>query len=229
MKSQTLQLIKGKSEKQILIAVGLLITAINTASTLPVNAQSMNQDSYLPPEVIPSNQAMTYGSVPINTSPKTPEISPVVQQAAQSPHEARQAIYNSLMGNNVYPQFNGQTSYNEANNAMNNLANPNVTNNQIQSFGQSAPQNFNNQMNSTNNYQANMSPPQTQTLSGSAQTQNTSQQRTTGGISHLAGVVAGFASSGVALATMRSPGGAYSAGLLGAGTMNYGLRNGFRF
>jgi hypothetical protein len=227
MKSQTLQLIKGKSEKQILLALGLLITAI------PVNAQSINQDSYLPPEVIPSNQAMTYGSVPMTTNAKTPDISPVVQQAtaAQSPHEARQAIYNSLMGNNVYPQFSGQNSYNEANNAMNSLSNPNVPNNQIQSFGQTAPQNFNNQMSSTDP-QANISPSQTQTLSGGATTQNTSQQRTTGGISHLAGVVAGFGASGVALATMGNSGGGggmYSAGLLGAGTANYALRNGFRF
>ena len=60
-------------------------------------------------------------------------------------------------------------------------------------------------------------------------TQATSQQRTTGGISHATGVFTGLAMNAAALIGMRSPGGIYSAGLLGAGTANYGINSGFKF
>ncbi len=234
MKRQTLTLIfNNSSDRQILLSAGVLSLAVNGALTLSVNAQ----ESFLPPEVIPMNHPVTYNSAAqnINTSPASFTPATVNNaQALQTPQEARQALYHSLMGNNIYPQFTGQ------NNNQNNNMNANQAFNPNQNFNQSiAPQNmpqtWTTQMNSQDNMSiaqnnnSNIAPNQGQTLSGNVATQNTSQQRTTGGISHAAGPVAGMGMNLYALSGMRSAGGAYSAGLLGAGLLNYGLRSGFRF
>lgn len=219
------------SDKQIILSIGLLI-GVSPAIILSANAQNYN--SYLPPEVIPSNQAINYSAATNNN----PNLSKFGSEAAQpemyqTPQETRQVMANAMQNYNAMQ--NQGTSYNE----MGNTSNQNTFNqgmqgipynqfNQAQNFNQSMPQNFN-QMNTLPDNQYNPVPPQTQTLSGQPLVQSVSKQRTTGGISHLAGVVAGFAASGVALAGMRSPGGYYSAGLLGTGMANYGLRNGFRF
>ncbi len=251
MKKQILALINQKpSNKKVFLSTGVVFAIANTAITLPVNAQA---ESFLPPEVIPVSQAFNYGSKynsvnntsnlsqlqsPGLTAQNTPQnISTLGTQ--QTPQEARQALYHSLMGSNTYPQFNGQT-FNQVSNTPGNIAG-NMTTPSFgpsQSYNEGNAQTLSNQLNNQMQPMANMqmpqnmsnvAPPQTQVLSGTVATQNTSQQRTTGGISHLLGVVTGFGLSGAALAGMRSPGGAYSAGLLGTGMMNYGVRNGFRF
>lgn len=251
MKSQILALINQKpSAKRISLLSGVVFTIANCAISLPVGAQ----DSFLPPEVIPVSQAINYGST-VNQYGNAQTIAPtqsmpmaapgmntqgISAQAMQTPQEARQALYHSLMGNNVYPQFNGQAPNQSTNlTGNNNNMNANQSFNPSRSFNDGTAQTLNNQMPSTtnmpmaqnnmNNVPATASPSQAQTLSGNVASQNTSQQRTTGGISHLAGVVSGVGLSGVALAGMRSPGGIFSAGLLGAGLMNYGLRSGFKF
>lgn len=234
-----------KPAKHAMLSVGLSIALANTVIILPVNAQS-SADSYLPPEVLPLNQSMTY--TPASTSVKSISnllpgsntaasnvpgmLSQVTQQQNfQTPQEARQAIYDSWANNKIFSQSNGQTSYNEGINSINNLSNQSISNQnmpygQVQNLGQRMPQNFDNQMDLTAN---NPSPPQTQMLSGNVNTQSTSQQRTSGGISHAAGLFGGLAMGAFCLAGMRSPGGIYSAGLLGAGTANYAVNNGFRF
>jgi hypothetical protein len=113
---------------------------------------------------------------------------------------------------------------------MNNLSNQNIPAEQIQNFGLNDHQDLNNPMNTTaNNYQNNPSAPQTQTLSSATNTPSTSQQRTTGGISHAAGVVGALGGTGMAFGSFASGGGIYNAAYLGGTLLNYGLRNGLRF
>ncbi len=194
MKSQTLNLTMEKPAKLIMLSVALPITLVNTVITLPVNAQSYSQDSYLPPEVVPVNQAINYGNASspakaiTNVLPaaisgnNAPTVtSPITQQSFQTPQEARQSIYDSWLSNKIFPQSNGQTSYNETANPMNNFSNQSISN-QNAPIGQM--QNVGQVDSTANNYQNNVAPPQTQTLSGATNTPSTSQQQTTGGISH---------------------------------------------
>ena len=234
MKRQALHLIKQKLSNKKLSAA-MLIALAQPIIVFPATAY--DQDSYLPPEVIPINQtnynfasASENPSVNNNLATNSSSISNVSamnnQQQYQTPQEARRAIYDMLSGDKIFPT-NGQTSYNENNNSMSNLPNQ-MPNNQMQSLGQNNSQDFNNPMNTLAN-NSNASPSQTQTLSGPVNTQPTSQQRTSGGISHLVGVGGGLAGGGMALSGMSSPGGIYSAGLVGASLINYGLRSGLRF
>lgn len=246
MKRQTLTLILKDSSatRRMLLSVGMISTVINGAFSLSVNAQSYHQDSFLPPEVIPVNQAITYNSKSenSNTVVSNAQNTASIQNAPgiqdyQTPQEARQALYHSLMGTNTYPQFSGQ-SFNQNNNLTSNM-NANQTFNQgtpQSTMPQNMPQTWTTQMSpqsnislSQNNNLSNIAPAQTQILSGNVATQATSQQRTTGGISHLTGVATGTGMNIYALSNITSPGGLYSAGLLGAGTLNYGANNGFRF
>ena len=235
MKRQTLPLIlKNSSNKRTLLSAGILSTVVNSAFSLSVNAQGYSQESFLPPEVIPVNQTVNYNSQPQNfNSISNVQSAPASQisqvgQSMQTPQEARQALYHSLMGTNNYPQFNGQTI-----NSSNDM-NANQALNQSNT-AQSAPQNWSNQTSQQDNISvnqnsnANVAPQQAQTLSGNVATQATSQQRTTGGISHLTGAATGTGMNLYALSGMTSPGGLYSAGLLGASLLNYGLRSGLKF
>jgi hypothetical protein len=246
MKSQTLNLIMEKPAKRIALSVALSIALANTAITLPVYAQGYNQDSYLPPEVVPINQSVNYGPaltsvksianiLPVGTGSNVPgTISQITQQQNfQTPQEARQAIYDSWANNKIFPQFNG-SSYNEATNPMNNLANQSISSQnfpagQIQNLGQTMPQDLDNRMNPTaNNYQNDAAPPQTQTLSGATNTPSTSQQRTSGGISHAYSMVSTLGSTGMALSS-GGIGNVYNAGLLGLTLTNYSANNGLKF
>jgi hypothetical protein len=235
MKKQTLaQILKSSSDRRMLLSVGILSTVVNGAFSLSVNAQGYSQDSFLPPEVIPASQAINYNSRyqslnPVATNTPAAEV-------LQTPQEARQALYHSLMGTNIYPQFNGQ-SINQNPNFNQSMTPQNMAQGMsTQGMPQGMPQTWTNQISPQDNMSvaqntiaSNAAPPQAQTLSGNVAAQNTSQQRTTGGISHATGVVTGMGMNLYALANMRSAGGAYSAGLLGASMVNYGLRSGFRF
>jgi len=248
MKRQARALIINKqSERQMFLSAGLMLIAISGNTGLMAGAQSMTQDTCLPPEVIPVNAAIKYtantptssvGNLSVENAPGIVPAAaqPVAQPAFQSAQEARQAMFNSLMGTNVYPQFSGQnTSFNQTDNmaggqnlsqslpqtlsnsqdSQSNLITPNQYNNQY-------PNQFN------NNNLVNAAPSETQTLSGATNTPSTSQPRTSGGIGRVGGLLAGVGMSGVSLAN-SGPGNIYSAGLMGASMLNYGFRSGFSF
>ena len=117
MKRQaTVLIIDKQSERRIFLSAGLTHVALSSNLGLVAGAQSINNSS-LPPEVIPVNSAIKYASnsvannISSNQVPGIVSPAPAVQAsqpAYQSAQEARQEIFNSLMGTNVYPQFNGR-------------------------------------------------------------------------------------------------------------------------
>jgi len=172
------------------------------------------------------------------------------QSAGQNPlfssnaKEMRQQMMNSLMGQGVYPQFQGQTSGSPMNNAAAQSFSggapglapgaqaPGLTpgagpNSNPQGLGQSGwitPQ-------QQNNGQA--VPAQSQMLSGGVQNQVPQMANRQGaGYSHNVSALSGFGLSalGMGMALRGSPSALYgSTGLTGVGLLNYGFRNGFRF
>ncbi len=154
------------------------------------------------------------------------------QQVLQTPQEARRALYDAWTTSNIFPQSTGQASYNETSNpnTMNTLPNQYNPASQTQNLASNNFQDSNNQMNTmANNYQNNPPAPEVQTLSGAATNQSTSQQRTSGGISHLAGTVTSLGATGFAYNSLTTGGGIYNAGYFGAALINSGMRNGLKF
>jgi hypothetical protein len=205
---------KKQSDKRMFLSAGLLLAMVNGIVILSAHAQADGQDSFLPPEIVPTSTNSNYTPAPSAT------VAPVMNgstnnnlsanQASytQAAENARQSAYNSMMGTG------GQApAFNQSNMPSN------MAGGQFSSQG----------LSSSSNNTANAVPPQSQTLSGSVSNNPQTQQRTSGGVSKLAGLAVGAGMSGYAAAGIRSPGGIYSAGLLGASLLNYGLRNAFKF
>jgi hypothetical protein len=244
----------------ILLSLAISLQAVSIA---PVGAQvngygysspgqaiPSNQGEMLPPEVIPVNgvqanrayspQLQTNGgTVPGLVGNSIPNVNPnmLTPNTAQG---YKQALMNTLMGQGNYPQFQGQQSGNNFNNAA-------------QAFSPSAPgsnsapgapqSNGGNAQtlsqsdwvtpNQQNQAQGNPTPAQTQTLSGGVQNQQASQSTRQGaGYSHKFSSLLGFGMSALGLGMgLRGGGtsGLYPLGVAGGGMMNNGMNNGFRF
>jgi hypothetical protein len=220
----------------------LLSVALQIFSITPSYAQAA--DSMLPPEVIPVDSGNTPSYQPqvngANSNANVPGLvngqsgaNPMMGGTAQ---QMRQQMMNSLMGQGVYPQFHGQTSGSPMNNAA------------AQSFSGGAPGlqapgaapgvNGSNPglgqsgwitPGQQNNGQA--VPAQSQTLSGGVQNQvQQNANRKGSGYSHGFSALTGFGLSafGMGLALRGNPSALYgNTGLMGAGMLNYGFRNGF--
>jgi hypothetical protein len=239
MKRQATALtINKQSERQTFLSAGLVLVALSSNVGLMAGAQSINNQD-LPPEVIPVNSAIKYvpnsvasnistNQVPGIVSPAQPAPAP----AYQSAQEARQEIFNSLMGTNVYPQFNGRPcAFSQAGNmagaptssqgTQQTLSNnPAECNTAAVQSNLITPGQFNNNAMTTsyNN--------QTQTLNGPTNTSPTSQPRTSGGISSAVGTLGGMGLSGMSLIN-SSPGNYYSFGQLAGSMLWSGARTGF--
>src|SRR5271168_14670 len=96
-------IINKQSERQTILSVGLVLAAISSNAGLMAGAQSINQDSCLPPEVIPVNSAVKYvpnyaasntsTNTSVNQVPGIVAPAPATQPAFQSAQEARQALF----------------------------------------------------------------------------------------------------------------------------------------
>jgi hypothetical protein len=197
-----------------------------------VNAQGVepDQDSLLPPEVVPLDpsaagrmvqpsqpgQGQNFGSAPGLSNASVP---------TSNASDFRKAAFDSLMGQPVQMPVNN---------------NPNLQSMQGQ-MGQmpSAPNQFGNQPNQFGNQFGggatpglvanNPVPTQSQTLSGGVKSPEVGKPSKLGGFKHSLGLATSFGGgimTGV-LMSRGNPMSLYSTGLMGVGLMNYGMRNSF--
>jgi len=205
------------------------------------NHVSANQDTLLPPEVVPQDplsykRSGGYGAADsaapgLVSSNERGTNGP--QNQMQSAKDFRNALMDSLAGKGYYPQFNNQNPFTDQSGQA------------IRSFGQagSQPNPYNlgspmlgqsDWMNADQEEIANNPPPsQTQTLTGGVRTPYAPYQ---GGNRYAHGL--GYAASvgetvgaGIFSATTGHGGAsaAYGLGYTGAALLNFGMHNGFRY
>ena len=238
----------------ISFGLSLVLLVSLCAPALAQSSDSMDQESLLPPEVVPLDPAaasrMTQSqaqSRAANLSMPSPSSSssqsvpglaggvpPLNQPEMQTAQEFRNQAYNSLYNqgtlappsnNNVAQQ---QQQWNGGQPGQMAQQPPNLSGQQP-NMAQGAS---NGQMSQSGWMNANGAPQQ-QTLSGGVQAPNKSGNNTFNGAKRVLGTAAGFGGGMLVGALMMrnsysSPAALMGVGLLGGSMMNYGLRNAFR-
>jgi hypothetical protein len=250
LRDREMQVKASMVAKTTAITALLLSVTLQLLSIAPGYAQT--EDSLLPPEVIPvdsgrapslqsqDNGANANGNVPGLVGGGSFGGNPAM--SGSSAQAMRQQMMNSLMGQGVYPQFQGQKSASPMNNAASQTFSAGApglspapgampgNNGNNQALGQSGW----NTPGQQNMGQGNTVPAQSQMLSGGVQNQTPQAANRQGsGYSHGFSALSGFGLSalGMGMGLRSSPSAFYGGGgaVAGAGLLNYGFRNGFRF
>jgi hypothetical protein len=232
---------KSKSNRRIYINSGLSLGLLVSIAfgAVPANAQdnslSVDQDSLLPPEVVPLDPAaatrmsqsqaqsraanMASGSQSASSVPGMQPLTPPGGDM-QTAQDFRKSMFNSLYNQGTLAPQNAQqgTQNQMANNQQ--FSTPGNLQQQQPQMGQSQWMGAN-------------GAPQTQTLTGAVKQPNRQGNSKFNGVKHALGLTAGLGGGLMVGALMFRNGASGSAaglgmGLMGASMLNYGMRNAFR-
>jgi hypothetical protein len=209
--------------------LGLLVVSAMIISPAAVSAQGVgpDQDSLLPPEVVPldpsaiSKMAPSQSNSPASNFGSVPGLSNSSEPVAptQSAQDFRKSMFDKLMGQPpVTPQISNPNlqSMQGQMGQMPSAQQPN----QFGQFGAPA----NSPGSGPGMIADNPGRTQSQTLSGGVKSPNTNKPSKLAGLSHTLGTATAFGAAGLSGAS--SPQGLYSLGLMGVSLINVGLRGG---